>query len=287
MVSDFYQELSSIFAHPAAGSPAMVFPLKIPPHNGTLMARNLMAKNWIAALGIIVWLSSCSSMRPVNNKLSSPLRQSSAAQSSNAAEANKDIKFLDDISLEQDASVVRVKKENTSARKPSGTQSAPASTGNRFLNRTASVEKASPVQLKYAVLLNTEVEHISDLKLLEHVDEWYGTPYRLGGSSKKGIDCSAFVQAVYLSAYAMSVPRTAREQYKYSRIVSATELQEGDLVFFNTRGGVSHVGIYLQNNKFIHASSSQGVTVSDLFEPYYLKRYIGAGRIEKPQASSK
>lgn len=287
MVSDFYQELSSIFAHPAAGSPAVVFPLKIPPHNGTLMARNLMAKNWIAALGIIVWLSSCSSMRPVNNKLSSPLRQSGAAQSSNSSEANKDIKFLDDISLEQDASVVRVKKENTSARKPSGAQSAPASTGNRFLNRTASVEKASPVQLKYAVLLNTEVEHISDLKLLEHVDEWYGTPYRLGGSSKKGIDCSAFVQAVYLSAYAMSVPRTAREQYKYSRIVSATELQEGDLVFFNTRGGVSHVGIYLQNNKFIHASSSQGVTVSDLFEPYYLKRYIGAGRIEKPQASSK
>lgn len=239
-------------------------------------------------MGIIVWLSSCSSMRPVNNKLSSPLRQSGSTQTSNSPEATKDIKFLDDISLEQDASVVKVKKENTPARKPSGAQSATGNTaGNRFLNRTASVEKASAVQLKYAVLLNTEVEHISDLKLLDHVDEWYGTPYRLGGSSKKGIDCSAFVQAVYLSAYAMSVPRTAREQYKYSRIVSATELQEGDLVFFNTRGGVSHVGIYLQNNKFIHASSSQGVTVSDLFEPYYLKRYIGAGRIEKPQASSK
>ncbi|MCR6719723.1 MAG: NlpC/P60 family protein [Chitinophagaceae bacterium] len=120
--------------------------------------------------------------------------------------------------------------------------------------------------------------------LLEHVDEWYGTPYRLGGSTKKGIDCSAFVQAVYTSAYATTVPRTAREQYKFSRIISATELQEGDLVFFNTRGGVSHVGIYLQNNKFIHASSSQGVTVSDLFDPYYLKRYIGAGRITKPIA---
>jgi lipoprotein Spr len=81
------------------------------------------------------------------------------------------------------------------------------------------------------------------------------------------------------------LPRTAREQYKASERISRTELKEGDLVFFNTRGGVSHVGIYLQNNKFIHASVSNGVVVSDMFDAYYLKRYVGAGRMENKGGS--
>ena len=243
-----------------------------------------MARIFIAALGIVFLMASCSSLRPVNKV---PVGGSSNNQVNTAA-SKSDPRFLNDISVDQNASVVKVKKENSSPRRSSGAASVPA-TGtdvNRYLNRSSSVEKASALQLKYSVLLNTEVEYLVDNQLLEHVDEWYGTPYRLGGSTKKGIDCSAFVQAVYLSAFAVSVPRTAREQYKFARIVSATELREGDLVFFNTTGGVSHVGIYLQNNKFIHASSSLGVTVSDLFDPYYMKRYIGAGRIERPQASA-
>jgi cell wall-associated NlpC family hydrolase len=128
---------------------------------------------------------------------------------------------------------------------------------------------------------------LQDNRLLEHVDEWYGTRYRYGGTTKSGIDCSAFVQAVYLSAFALSLPRTARDQYRNSRIISATEMKTGDLVFFNTTGGISHVGIYLQNNKFIHASTSQGVTISDMFDPYYLRRFVGIGRIEKPEAKIK
>ena len=63
-------------------------------------------------------------------------------------------------------------------------------------------------------------------------------------------------------------------------------MKTGDLVFFNTTGGISHVGIYLQNNKFIHASASYGVTISDMFDPYYLRRFIGVGHIEKPGVSS-
>lgn len=239
-----------------------------------------MLRILITALGIVFLMSSCSSLRPVSK---APVA-SSTASTTKARTGQSDPRFLDEISVEPEGSVVKVKKENnTNTRKASG-QAAAGSDVNRYLNRSSAAENASPVQLKYAVLLNTEVEHLVDQRLLEHVDEWYGTPYRLGGSTKKGIDCSAFVQAVYLSAFAVNVPRTAREQYKSARIVSATELREGDLVFFNTTGGVSHVGIYLQNNKFIHASSSQGVTVSDLFDPYYLKRYIGAGRIERPQA---
>lgn len=244
-----------------------------------------MVRQLFIALGTIFILTGCSSLKSLN-KESTPPRKSTS-QVNSPSQDKKDIKFLDDISVSQEASVVKVKKENTTAKKSNSASSNSTSDVNRYLNRGTAVEKATPIQLKYAVLLNTEVEHLVDNQLLEHVDEWYGTPYRLGGSTKKGIDCSAFVQAVYTAAYTMTVPRTAREQYKFSRIVSATELQQGDLVFFNTRGGVSHVGIYLLNNKFIHASSSQGVTVSDLFDPYYLKRYIGAGRIEKPQASNR
>ena len=123
--------------------------------------------------------------------------------------------------------------------------------------------------------------------MLESVDEWYGTRYRLGGTTKSGIDCSAFVQACFLAAFGITLPRTAREQYKATKRISRTELKEGDLVFFNTRGGVSHVGIYLQNNKFIHASTSQGVVVSDMFDAYYLKRYVGAGRMDTEVSSSR
>lgn len=84
---------------------------------------------------------------------------------------------------------------------------------------------------------------------------------------------------MYESVYDIELPRTAREQYKECRRISTTELKEGDLVFFNTRGGVSHVGIYIRNNKFAHSSSGRGVVISDLFEDYYVSRYIGAGRL--------
>lgn len=241
-----------------------------------------MVRSLIPAFGLILFLASCSSLKPLQFTNSKPVAGSAevAGNKSAPSSASREVRFLEDISVDQQASLVNVKKE-AAPRKHTNASPAAASDVNTYLSRNASVEKASPVQLKYAILLNTEVEELVSSELLGYVDEWYGTPYRLGGSTKKGIDCSAFVQAVYLSAFAMSLPRTARDQYKMSRIISATELKEGDLVFFNTRGGISHVGIYLQNNKFIHASSSQGVTVSDLFDPYYMKRYIGAGRVEK------
>lgn len=243
-----------------------------------------MVKKLIPFIALVITMASCSSLKPLNFTNSKPAASASTVYA--PATEKKGVKFLEEISVDPQASVV---KQDGSAKKevrnsgPSTSQEATNSV-NEYLNRSTSVEKASAIQLKYSVLLNTEVEQLEDTRLLEHVDEWYGTRYRMGGMSKSGIDCSAFVQAVYLSAFAVAVPRTAREQYRSARIISATELKEGDLVFFNTTGGVSHVGIYLRNNKFIHASSSKGVTVSDLFEPYYLRRYIGAGRIEKPEA---
>lgn len=143
-------------------------------------------------------------------------------------------------------------------------------------------EALSKLQFKYANLLNILPSSLPNLSLIESIDNWFGTRYRYGGTTKSGIDCSAFVRAALKSAFGYDLPRTAREQYRASRRISPTELRAGDLVFFNTTGGISHVGIYLRNNKFAHSSSSKGVTISDLFESYYLNRLIGCGRIDQP-----
>jgi lipoprotein Spr len=237
-----------------------------------------MFKPLIPALLIIAALSSCSSMKP----LSSGKNQVATPVATPTAHKSNDIKFLDDISV----TAPRNKNDRLSLEKETTPNKEYSTVSKTYSESDATVEKASALEIKYAALLNTDVELLADDQLLSYIDEWYGTRYRLGGTTKSGVDCSAFVQAVYLSAFAITLPRTARDQFKASRIISATELKEGDLVFFNTRGGISHVGIYLQNNKFVHASSSSGVKISDMFEPYYLKRYMGAGRIEKSGAKA-
>lgn len=105
-------------------------------------------------------------------------------------------------------------------------------------------------------------------------------PYRFGGNSLLGIDCSAYVKKVY-SLIGIDLPRSAREQFQEGKPVDEEDLSIGDLVFFKTYASFpSHVGIYLGNNLFIHASSkSKKVTIDSLNTPYYLKRFIGAKRL--------
>ncbi len=142
-----------------------------------------------------------------------------------------------------------------------------------------SIEDAGGLQFKYSLLMDVEVELLKNLPMLRMIDEWYGTRYVYGGSTKRGIDCSALMQVFFATIYGIALPRTAKMQYDFSRRISRTELKEGDLLFFNTTGGVSHVGMYLTNNKFVHSSSSNGVTISDMFDPYYAARIIGVGRV--------
>ncbi len=120
-------------------------------------------------------------------------------------------------------------------------------------------------------------------KFLLELSKYLNIPYKYGGESKNGIDCSAFTRQVYKNSLNVNLPRTAREQYKIGdRIKNIKDLKYGDLIFFNTSQIYypGHVGIYLGNNLFIHSGSSKGVTVSTLKNNYYLNKFIGATRIK-------
>ena len=108
-----------------------------------------------------------------------------------------------------------------------------------------------------------------------------GAPYRWGGSTVRGLDCSSFVKKLY-EFFDVSLPRTAKEQAHVGQRVSRDELKEGDLVFFNTRRAYGHVGIYIGNNEFVHASAGRErrVRIDTLDKPYYDKRFVKAVRIK-------
>ncbi len=157
-----------------------------------------------------------------------------------------------------------------------------AEESKKVLNESTvdAIEKISGRQIKYAMLMDVAVESIKDGSLIDFLEEWYGTRYRMGGTTKKGIDCSAFTKSLMSGVYELEIPRTAREQYKNCERIKKDELMEGDLVFFNTRRGVSHVGVYITNGYFVHSSSSGGVIINSLEDAYYSRRFIGAGRVD-------
>jgi len=118
----------------------------------------------------------------------------------------------------------------------------------------------------------------TDNRMMDEIESWMGTPYQYGGESRSGVDCSGFTQAVYRSV-SIEIPRTASQQAEYAREVDTGGIRFGDLVFFNTEGsGISHVGIYIGNGFFAHASSSRGVVRESLSKEYYASRIVSVGR---------
>lgn len=133
-----------------------------------------------------------------------------------------------------------------------------------------------------ATLLEVSPKTLKNEKLYELIIDWYGTPYSLGNQSKKGIDCSGFTQMVYKEIYDKELPRRSKDMGELIKRKYAKDLDEGDLVFFSFGGSneINHVGIYLHNNKFVHASTKRGVIISDLTEPWYGDFLVKCGPIK-------
>lgn len=134
---------------------------------------------------------------------------------------------------------------------------------------TPAAAEAPPAEAKNRLLSQLYRQH----------QAWRGTPYRIGGQSREGVDCSGFVQLTYRSRLNVALPRTTEQQAIAGRPVGRSELAPGDLVFFKINGRTRHVGIYLEQNRFLHASKSSGVMISPLDSPYWEAAYWRSRRV--------
>ena len=227
-----------------------------------------MLKTTLFVTALLLFAAGCSSVRPGASRRS-------ASTSETVTTSSGSVQFIDNISITPSGKNGGNTVGDAKASPAGDTRSAGAVA-------PGSIESYSASQFKFAILENASVEEMNNPKLLSFMDYWYGAPYHYGGMTRDGIDCSAFAFLLMSSVYGLtSLPRTSKEQYEASRHIRRDELREGDLVFFHTLGRrrtVTHVGVYLRNNKFIHASVS-GVMISDLTDNYYNRHYVGAGRV--------
>jgi murein DD-endopeptidase / murein LD-carboxypeptidase len=144
----------------------------------------------------------------------------------------------------------------------------------------SSLESLSSSLVGYVPSSSNLAEKISD-EVMYKVIEYLNTPYLWGGTSKRGIDCSGFVQAVMYQSLGIMLPRTSYEQSNVGNDVLRSELKFGDLLFFDTmsRGRVSHVGIYLSDGYFVHSGSHTGVAVASLDSDFYSRVFLKARRV--------
>jgi len=147
-------------------------------------------------------------------------------------------------------------------------------------------KKLAAAVLSFSIILTAigAGSAFADSKMDKVIDKALGTKYVSGGVSTNGFDCSGFTMYVF-DKIGIDLPHQSGSQYQMGTAVSRNELRAGDLLFFNTSGkGVSHVGIYVGDGKFAHASSTRGVTISTLSDSYYVNRYVGAKRIMSTSA---
>src|SRR5580698_5119348 len=128
-------------------------------------------------------------------------------------------------------------------------------------------------------IMGVALSATSNMKLFHFVYDWIGTPYHFGGSSRRGIDCSAFTKELYSEVFNLDIKRNSRDIFSMVSPVAKDELKEGDLVFFKIHSRrISHIGIYLGNNRFAHASL-RGVAISSLDDAYYRRYFYRGGRM--------
>jgi len=128
-------------------------------------------------------------------------------------------------------------------------------------------------------IMHVAVSATSNMKLFNFVYDWIGTPYRFGGNTKKGVDCSAFTKQLYDQVFNLDIKRNSRDIFSMVSPISKDDLKEGDLVFFKIHSrSISHIGIYLGNSRFAHASL-KGVAISSLDDAYYSRYFYKGGRV--------
>lgn len=230
----------------------------------------MSSKSYINLFLLLLVISGCNTVRKMVNK------DQSTSKPITKVYSNEKREFINGIEVTL-GTVTTTKHKTTST----STTAKKKSTSNGSNPPTkAELEKANWLQIKYAIVMDMPAEELTNIPLLELMDKWWGTRYCIGGSTMNCIDCSAFTQVIMKEVYNVQLPRTSQEQFNIMQPIAIDELQEGDLVFFNTGGrGISHVGIYIQNNKFLHASTSQGVTITDLSDKYWNPKFRGGGRM--------
>lgn len=140
-------------------------------------------------------------------------------------------------------------------------------------------EKA--LRKKYAGMMGVTENEITNLTLYKFIDDWYSVPYKAAGKTKAGVDCSGFVSVLCSQVYKKTVAGSAATIYKGCEPTAEKNLKEGDLVFFKINSDkITHVGVYLKNHYFVHASTHKGVIVSSLEEEYYRKYFYKGGKIK-------
>ena len=152
---------------------------------------------------------------------------------------------------------------------------------NKTENKKETTKEANKSFYKeYSIKLGYQLEGYEDMDFIKMVASWIGVPYKFGGCSREGIDCSCFVNTFYFDFYGITLRRRAEDMLNDIHRVYINELQQGDIIFYKINGQkISHVGIYISKNHFVHASTSKGVMINSLDEPYYKKYYSGAGRV--------
>jgi len=231
-------------------------------------------KNRFILLLVVVQVTGCSVFKPASRNTDNL----SVSGTGKASDTRSNPVFIQNISTApgdhsstKSGSVIPVKNSGSGSMDP-----------GKPLPHPVGTDDYNQLKFKYSILTNTPVEELSNLRLLIFMDQWYGVPYHYGGVSRSGIDCSAFSSLLLSSVYNENqLPRMSADQYKATKRISKKDLQEGDLVFFHTYGKghrVTHVGVYLYNDRFVHASVS-GVQINSMAEGYYESHYVGAGRV--------
>lgn len=137
----------------------------------------------------------------------------------------------------------------------------------------------SDIYSKLSEQLSLKIERNDNLLLFQQAAFWLGTPYKMGGNTKQGIDCSGLAQAIYLKVFNVNIERNSSAMAASCVQLTKQQLEQGDLVFFSIAGkGIDHVGIFLKENKFLHSTTRKGVIISSLDEPYYLQYFVFGGR---------